>query len=653
MERMYRHLFEPLTIRGVRFRNRLFTSPNSLRMKTYIGAPTQDEITFFEDKAKGGAGAVTVGEAMVNYHYLREGRSFHFDLRNVNNHPMFCELSNAISIHGAVPSIQLTHPGMGADAALSDGLPIFGPSDCTRADGTAVHGMSEEQIEQAIEDYACAAAAARDCGFQMLQIHGGHGWLIGQFLSPLFNHRTDRWGGTLENRARFALQVLDQVRQRVGPRVILDFRISGDELVDGGMHIQDMVEFAKLIEDKVDILHVSAGLHDRPETNYRMFPQTEFTEHGCNVPYAAAMKEAGIRTLIATVGGISTPEQAEQILASGQADIVCMGRALIADPELPNKAREGHPEQIRPCLRCSECLIGLQYSRFGCQVNPRVGHELRDALANIAAPEKKRVVVIGGGPAGMTAAITAAEHGHEVTLIEQQSALGGQMNHADFDEKKADLRSYRDYLRTRTMQLVKNILLNTKADRALVASLQPDVIVAAAGASPVVPRVEGIEQAHVMDAVTAYRHMDDRVGSNVVIIGGGLVGCELSLLLARRGRRAVIVEMTDRVGDPVNWRHTQPMLEQMKRSGLIDVKKRSSAVRIEPDAVVIQSLADGTQTRLPCDTVIYSIGLRPNSRVADEMQDAAKNVIVVGDCRATGKIMGAVHGAYYACLNLR
>ena len=654
MNEKYKMLFSPITIKSTRFRNRIFAAPNSVRMRTATGNTTEAEIAYYQDKARGGAAQVSIGETMVDYDYLREGKGFHLNVHDVNNLPMLNELSRGISIFGAVPSIQLLHPGMYCSPELlpKDKHPISS-SSCILDDGTHVDEMTEDQIEKVIQQFADTAAIVKANGFQMLQIHGGHGWLIDQFSSPLFNRRTDRWGGNLENRARFAINILDRVRKAVGDAFLIEYRISGDQMVSGGMNIDDTIEFVKMIEDKIDILHVSAALHNYPDVNQYMFPQTEFTEHGCNVHLAASMKKAGIKVPIETIGGIGSPDLAEKILEEGYADIIGMTRELIAEPELPNKARNNKVEDIVPCLRCSECLIGLQYNRFACQVNPNMGINLTAARERYAG-NTHRILVAGGGPAGMEAAIYAARFGHHVTLIEKKDRLGGLLNHSEYDPKKEDLRNFRDYLVHQSEKWVSDIRLNTEITPELVRRLHPDEVIMAVGARPAKPRIEGIDGPNVFDAFSAYQNAGSFSGKDIVIIGGGLAGCELAILLARNGCSVKLVEMSNHIGDPVNWRHTLPMMKVIKGMKNLECRLQSTVVRVNKDFAVIKNLSTAEETNVKCDTVVYSTGLRPRTDLLEEIEriPGVLNVISIGDCSKPGKIMNAVQSGYYAALNI-
>ncbi|WP_394683343.1 FAD-dependent oxidoreductase [Schaedlerella sp.] len=377
------------------------------------------------DKGKGGAGAVTVSECMV--HPKTDGsHAYHLDTSILNSLASAAYTADAIRRHGAIPSIELSHSGMYAGTYMTDksrqhDMNQWGPSDTVRPDGVPVKALTKEMLAEITAAYGNVAGLAKRAGFEMLMIHGGHGWLLNQFFSPYFNKRTDEYGGSLENRCRLAVEVLKAVREAVGPGFPIEFRLSGSELFDGGYDLEEGARIAQQIEPYIDLLHVSAGTYQRGfgDTHPSMFK-----EHGCNVYLAAEIKKH-VSVPVATIGGLNDPRQMEKIIADGKADIVYMARALLADPFLPRKVMANKDEDIVKCLRCFTCMAErAATSTRRCTVNPIIGRELEGCEVP-KAPESKKVVVVGGGPGGLKAAHTAALRGHQVILMEKESELGG------------------------------------------------------------------------------------------------------------------------------------------------------------------------------------------------------------------------------------
>ena len=402
MEYKYPHVCQPITIGRVTFRNRIFSAPMGGTDITNDGCIGPKSTAFYKLRAKGGAGAVTVSECMV--HPQTDGsHAYHLDTAILNSLASFTYTADAIRRHGAIPSVELSHSGMYSGTYMTDksrqhGLAQWGPSACVRPDGVEVGELTVPMIDDIVEAYGRVAGLAKRAGFEMIMVHGGHGWLINQFLSPYFNKRTDEYGGSLENRCRFARRVLESVRAAVGPGFPIEFRMSGSELFEGGYDLSGGVEIAMQLEDCIDLLHVSAGTYQRGfgDTHPSMFKP-----HGCNVYLAAEIKKH-VKIPVATLGGINDPAMAEEIIASGKADIVYMGRALLADPFLPNKVMANRDEDIVRCLRCFTCMAERAATATRrCTVNPLIGRELEGDVV-YPAPVKRRSWLPAAAPAAST-----------------------------------------------------------------------------------------------------------------------------------------------------------------------------------------------------------------------------------------------------------
>ena len=441
-KQLYPHLFAPIRIGNLRLKNRIIAAPTSPSMLTTDGHFTPEMIAYLEEKALGGAAVVTYGEAIP---HSKTGKSHNKQLQldSFGVKQMMKESTTAIHNAGGYANIQLSHGGMyGGLASVGGEIGCceiaYGPSDMMMPAGP-VKEMPKSLIYEIVDSYKKAAKLCKDCGYDMVMVHAAHGWLFSQFLSPVINQRKDEFGGSLENRARFLMMVLDAVREAVGPRFPIECRLSGDDMADNGLNQQDCIEVAKLIEDKVDLFNISCGNHEDPAMFCRTHPSS-FYPRGVNVYLAAEIKKH-VSKPVACVGSLNDPAQMEEIIASGQADLVEIARGLVADPYLPKKALEGRADDINPCLRCYECFGETGKSEtVKCTVNPIQGQQLFCKTDPEKAPtEKKRVLVAGGGPAGMEAAITAAARGHEVTLVEKADKLGGNLYPAGAPYFKEDI----------------------------------------------------------------------------------------------------------------------------------------------------------------------------------------------------------------------
>ena len=638
----YPKLFTPLKVGTLLFRNRLLSGPNMMCALNPDGSPTDYMVGYYEEKAKGGVAQVTVGDTPVEERGFTTPRHPILTQKTVQK---WSEVARAITQHGAIASIELNHGGRISNTAVT-GFQTVGPIDEVKLNGTKVKGATKEDLEEIANAYGEAAKVAVQAGFQMVMLHGAHGWFLGQMLSPKFNTRSDEFGGSLENRAKFPLMVIAAVRKAVGPKVPIEYRI-GPELAEGGLSMEEVVQFCQLIEDKVELIHVSAGLDTDPNFAVKTHP-TMFLPHMPNVKYAAEVKKAVSKCPVVTVGSVVTPAEAEQVLEDGKADAVAMVRSLIADPFLPQKAREGHDEDIRPCLRCLDCLTGMQTkTKFACAVNPRTGHESRLNATEKPVQRKKTVLIAGGGPGGLEAAATAAARGHKVILAEKSDSLGGLLKFTDYDSLKADLKRLKDHLIYRVEHADVEVRLNTEVTPELVAEIKPDALFLALGSTPVVFPLPGIETAQ--HATTAYTNLD-ALGQTVAVMGGGLVGCETALFLAETGRDVTIIEMQNDVAPDANWMHRVGMLQSFAQQKNLHVRTGLRCMAVTGEGVETQD-KDGNTVVIPAESKVYAFGQR--SVAADKLMALDVPVIrIIGDCHQVGKTNGAIFDGYHAAMDL-
>ena len=648
MQRNYPNLCKSIKVGNVTFRNRIFGAPmggTDISAECVIGPKSA---AFYELRAKGGAAAVTASECVV--HPKTDGsHMFHLDLQTPGSLAGFTYTADAISRHGSIASIELSHSGQYAGTYLVDkdkkqGLAQYGPSETVRPDGLKVKELPKAMIDEIVAAYGECAGLAKRAGFQMVMVHGGHGWLVNQFLSPYFNKRTDEYGGSLENRVRFAKEVLISVREAVGEGFPIEFRISGSELFDEGYDLAEGIRIAQAIEDYVDIIHVSAGTYQRgfADTHPSMFK-----EHGCNVYMAAEIKKH-VKKPVATLGGLNDPAMMEEIIASGKADIVEMARALLADPFLPRKIMANQEADIVKCLRCFTCMAERAVTQTRrCAVNPLIGREI-EGMEVVPAGKKKKVLVIGAGPGGLKAAQTAAERGHEVVLCEKTEEVGGILKSEQAISFKYEMYELGNTLAKLASDAGAKIRLNTEVTAEYVAKENPDAVIVAVGSSPIVPPIEGINGDNVV-IVNDYYLNKDKITEEVIILGGGLAGCEAAVHLAKEGKKVQLVEMRDELAADANIRHRPILMKEME--GLVDIKTSYKGVKVTSEGVVCLD-KDGSEQLVAGSSVICAVGQRANADVVDKLRDSAPYVATIGDCVRPANITAAVYEGYHAALDI-
>ncbi len=666
----YPHVFDPIEVRGNVFRNRLIAAPTMFFHAPYFIPEIRENIyRMVEVRAKGGFGCVATGELPLNF---EEGRGAFMDraidVRHYYGSDFDTAKEYADRIHagGALAYMEISHEGLEADDAAEP----WGPCDFVREeDGRHVFGMDRQMMEKVCRDFFEVGRFATACGFDGVLLHGGHGFLLQQFVSPLFNHRTDEFGGSIENRSRFPKMILRALRAGMGEDKVLELRMSAEDGEEGGMTLEDSCGFAEQIDGLVDIFHVSNGikkLGNRGDTFSDIFDV-----HGVNLERAAAIKAHLKKSLVSVVGGFNSVAQAEEAIATGKVDFVEYARQCFADPDFINKTLDGREDMVHRCLRCFHCYPGfcehptdiplwyqLPPEEFmkvyspavmgDCSINPNSG--LGYYPDRLPEPEgRRRVLVVGGGVGGMQAAITAARRGHDVTLAEASDRLGGVLLFAEHDHDKREWIDFVEVLRRELAETDATVELNTVVDEAYLERMRPEHVIIAVGAHNRGCSLPGAERA--MDASDSYYHMDE-LGHSIVIAGGGLTACETALNLAAAGHEVTMVVRKPRITPTTFGYYRNALLDEMDRRG---VRQMLSTCPLEftdeglvcAPAVDDQGAPGDERVVVKADTYMYSFGMDPNSELVERLAAAAEKVGAkvanVGNSRAARIVRDAVH----------
>lgn len=645
-------LFKPIRIGSFTYKNRIAAAP--IYCGTFATIPFLSSVLnqSVRDKARGGCAQVTIGETPVDFDYANrepfdpidytayEGTAFEF-LKNA---------ATFIKEHGAVATIELSH--CGESKLVLPGLrnPI-GPMGYRREDGVEVQAMDETMMQSVSTSFVTCARFMRAAGFDGVIIHAGHGWLLHQFLSARTNKRTDSYGGSLGNRAKFPMQVIRSVREAMGPDFLIEIRVSGDEKMPGGMGIEETAAFCKMIESLADLIHVSVGVYRDPILSGEF--SSLFQEHALNAEMSAAIKKT-VSIPVAVVGGINSPELAERLIAEGMCDMVALGRQLTADPEFANKAAAGKENDIAKCIRCYKCFpgplednIGDLSKLFGCTVNPKAFYYDEAVLTSQPAGSRK-VLVVGGGVAGMEAAIVAADRGHKVTLIEKTDMLGGLLGFADHDAYKGELGEFKDLLIKRVKERGIDVRLSTVFSPTELESCDAEAVILAVGSTPSAPPIRGLENA--ARALDVYG-TPERIGKKVVMIGGGLVGSEVGLHLAKNGRDVTVIEMLDRVAADAYPMYRIALIDEMDKK--LRYRTGLKCLAIAPNGVTVAD-SNGKEEFIQTDSVVFALGMRANREETQKLHAAAgkRQVIEIGDCVCAGKVYDAVRQGFIAGMSV-
>ena len=647
---LYPNVFQPLTIRGLTLKNRLEYSPTVVLKCSPEGDVTQEMIDYVAWQAKTGVGYLTIGNTPV----VHSDSSAWLCELNVTEDRCIHGLeimARTARENGAEMSVELAHAGRGSMA--TPGNPALAPSDVPLNGGPLgyIKPMSEEDMAYVRNQYVDCAIRCKKAGLKILMIHCAHNNLLAQFLSPESNHRTDAYGGSLENRMRFPLSVLKAVREAV-PDMVLEVRVSAQEDTEEGLQLEESLQFMEAAQEYVDIIHISRGnIFFNYGSTYTI--PTYFKGRQLNVAFAAEAKKR-LRIPVAVVGNITSLAEADEIIGSGKADIVVMAKAYMADENLVHKSIRGKAEEVRPCTRCDWCGNANNFgTSMRCAINPLLGKDM-DLSTLVKPGEEKHVMVIGGGPGGMMAAQTLRKMGHRVSLYEKSGKLGGLLNDATVAPFKEYLRLYLKWDIRETLNCGAEIYYNTTVTPELIEEVNPDAVIVATGSTYLKPPIPGIDGENVKTVSDVENHRVE-VGQNVVVCGGGIVGLECAVMLGMEGKSVTVIDQipVEKFADgfPV-FNHIE-LNHQLAKYGVKLVG--SEKIAEFTDAGVKTVGTDGTEKFYEADTAVLALGVKPDNKLAQELlRRYAEGVYVVGDCVSTGRVLAdANQEAFHAAIRIR
>lgn len=628
-------LFKPISLGSIEVKNRLVM----LAVSNHYGdndRVSRRLINFYSERARGGVGLIFIGILYPS----NLGQPEHGDIGIYRDEfiPNLRELTDAVHAYGAKVAAQVA---LRYQWRPTENAPLEYVAPSEVVTGPGIHpprALTVSEIHQIVQEYGEATRRAREAGFDAVDFSCAGGYLVSRFLSPCSNKRTDEYGGSLENRMRFLLEIINCGREKAGKDYTIVCRLGLEDFMDGGITIENSKMIAGILEKAgINGLVMYVGWHECP------VPTTQSCVQPGGFVHLAEQVKNVVHIPVVATNRINHPLLAEKFLAEGKADMIGMARALIADPELPNKARSGHFDDIRPCIACNHCLdLVMQDTPLACTVNPRAGREIEYQIKRTS--NAKKVFIAGGGPAGMEAAAVLAQRGHQVTLWECTNRLGGNLIPARVPPYKEEVGSFVDYLVTQVKKQGAQIKLGNELNLSYIKEYQPDVVIAATGASPIIPDIPGVKGRNVITATEVLLKSANNIGKKIVVIGGGMVGCETAEFLAGINREVTVLEMLDHIGQDIGPTTRWVILKRLRKAG---VRMETGVHVIKITSHGVEAIRQGKTEFFPGDTIVLAVGLKPNNTLADNMKGKKIEFYAIGDCTKPAKIAQAIDDAIH------
>ncbi len=632
---VYEKLFQRGRIGSMQLKNRIVMPAMAVGLAQPDGEANEHIIRYYEERARGGVGMIITEITRVNTE-SGIGTPNQLGANHSSMVPHLERLAERVHKYGTKILLQLQHPGRENKSSIIDGRQIVAPSAVMcKVTQEMPRAMTTEECSALVKQFVMGAVLAQKAGFDGVELHAAHGYLLNEFLSPYTNKRTDRYGGSFDNRMRIMEEIITAIHYMCGPKFVISVRISADEYVEGGLRLEDTIKIARTLESfGIDCLNVSCGIYESATTIIEpaSYPQ------GWKKHLAATIRE-NVHIPVIAVNNIKEPDVAEQLLEEGVCDFIGIGRASLADPEWSNKAREGRADEINKCIGCLYCFKTLNDGcHIKCAVNPRCGREVEYSCLKKDG-DGRPVAIVGGGPAGMTAALTLKERGFAPVIFEKEAALGGQLNVAVKPILKEKLAAYEASMIRRVEKAGIEVRLNTEATVENVKEINPAGVFLATGSTPIIPNLPGVDLPNVMTAEQVLMG-EKEVKGEVVVIGGGVTGMETAETIASRGNKVTIVEMQKGIGEGIYRSVLADYMSHFQKLG-VQVMTYEKVMSIKENGVVLMKVIGSAIHEIPADTVVLSLGVKSNNDLVDTFDAAFDNVIVLGDANKPGRIAEA------------